>query len=152
MLPLPVSLPVDRSHKPQSNPPEAPLFGTPSPAADPCTSPTPYSVVWSQTQWSPVPGTTVDTAPLSRPQPLPALVVFGWEGIHFLLPPFLKQISVIHYLQSLCPVPVPEGPLATLADAPAPWVAVLGLLALATVLVAISAWRIRGMEIAYDES
>jgi ABC-type transport system involved in multi-copper enzyme maturation permease subunit len=83
---------------------------------------------------------------------LPALVVFGWEGIHFLLPPLLKEISVIHYLQSLCPVPVSEGPLATLTDAPAPWVAVLGLLALAAVLVAVSAWKIRGMEIAYDES
>ena len=62
---------------------------------------------------------------------IPALVVFGWEGIHFLLPPLLKQMSVIHYLQSLCPVPVSEGPLAILSDAPAPWVSVLGLSALA---------------------
>jgi ABC-type transport system involved in multi-copper enzyme maturation permease subunit len=83
---------------------------------------------------------------------LPALVVFGWEGIHFLLPPLLKEMSVIHYLQSLCPVPVSEGPLATLADAPAPWVSVAGLLALALVLVGISAWKIRRMEISYDES
>jgi ABC-type transport system involved in multi-copper enzyme maturation permease subunit len=83
---------------------------------------------------------------------IPALVVFGWEGIHFLLPPLLKQVSVVHYLQSLCPVPVSEGPLATMADAPAPWVSVIGLLALATVLVAVSAWKIRRMEISYDES
>ena len=58
---------------------------------------------------------------------MPALAVFGWEGIHFLLPPLLKQVSVIHYLQSLCPVPVSEGPLAILSDAPAPWVSVVGL-------------------------
>lgn len=83
---------------------------------------------------------------------LPALAVFGWETIHFLLPPLLKKASVIHYLQSLCPVPVPEGPLALLADAPSPWIAIPGLLALAAVLVAISAWKIRGMEISYDES
>jgi ABC-type transport system involved in multi-copper enzyme maturation permease subunit len=83
---------------------------------------------------------------------LPALVVFGWEGIHFLLPPLLKEMSVIHYLQSLCPVPVSEGPLATLSDAPAPWVSVIGLLALALVLIAVSAWKIRRMEITYDES
>jgi ABC-type transport system involved in multi-copper enzyme maturation permease subunit len=83
---------------------------------------------------------------------LPALAVFGWEGIHFLLPPLLKQVSVIHYLQSLCPVPVPEGPLAMLADAPAPWVSIVGLSALALVLVAISAWKIRRMEITYDEA
>ena len=43
--------------------------------------------------------------------------------IHFLLPPLLKKVSVIHYLQSLCPVPFDEGPLAILADAPSPWVA-----------------------------
>ena len=83
---------------------------------------------------------------------LPALAVFGWETIHFLLPPLLKKASVIHYLQSLCPVPVSEGPLAMLADAPSPWIAIPGLLVLAAVLVAVSAWRIRGMEITYDES
>jgi len=83
---------------------------------------------------------------------IPALVVFGWEGIHFLLPPLLKEMSVVHYLQSLSPVPVPEGPLATLADAPAPWVSILGLLVLAVVLVAVSGWKIRRMEISYDES
>jgi ABC-type transport system involved in multi-copper enzyme maturation permease subunit len=83
---------------------------------------------------------------------LPALAVFGWETIHFLLPPLLKKASVIHYLQSLCPVPVSEGPLAMLADAPSPWVAIPGLLVLAAVLVAVSAWKIRGMEISYDES
>jgi len=83
---------------------------------------------------------------------LPALAVFGWETIHFLLPPLLKKASVIHYLQSLCPVPVSEGPLALLADAPSPWVAVPGLLVLAVLLVAISAWKIRGMEISYEES
>jgi ABC-type transport system involved in multi-copper enzyme maturation permease subunit len=83
---------------------------------------------------------------------LPALAVFGWEGIHFLLPPLLKKASVIHYLQSLCPVPVPEGPLAMLADAPSPWVAVVGLLVLAVMLVAVSALKIRRMEISYEES
>lgn len=83
---------------------------------------------------------------------MPALVVFGWEGIHFLLPPLLKQVSVVHYLQSLCPVAVNEGPLAILSDAPAPWVSVAGLLALAVVAVTISAWKIRRMEISYDEA
>lgn len=83
---------------------------------------------------------------------LPALAMFGWEGIHFLLPPLLKELSVVHYLQSLCPVPIPEGPLATLAEAPAPWAAVLGLLVFACALVAISAWKIRRMEIMYDEA
>jgi len=81
---------------------------------------------------------------------IPALVLFGWEWLHFLLPPFLKQLSIIHYLQSLCPVPVSEGPLAILSDALSPWVAIPGLLLLAAVLVGISMWRVR-MEISYEE-
>ncbi|MFY9822299.1 MAG: ABC transporter permease [Thermoanaerobaculia bacterium] len=83
---------------------------------------------------------------------VPALGMLGWEWLHFLLPPLLKQFSVIHYLQSLCPVPISEGPLAVLSDAPSPWLSVFGLLLLAVVLVAVSGWRIRAMEISYDES
>lgn len=86
-----------------------------------------------------------------RSPAIPALVVFGWEGIHFLLPPMLKKVSVIHYLQSLLPVPLPEGPLAILADAPSPWIAIPGLIVLAAVLVTVSALRIRRMEISYEE-
>lgn len=82
---------------------------------------------------------------------LPAVTVFGWENLHFLLPPALKKISVIHYLQGLCPVPISQGPLAILADAPSPWVAVPGLIGLTLVLLFLSAWKIRRMEILYTE-
>ncbi len=41
---------------------------------------------------------------------IPSLVLYGWEWINFLLPPLLKKISVIHYLNSLVPVPLSEGP------------------------------------------
>jgi hypothetical protein len=82
---------------------------------------------------------------------LPALAVFGWESIHFLLPPLLKKASVIHYLQSLCPVPVSEGPFAMLADAPNPWFAVPGLLIFAALMIFVSALKIRRMEIRYEE-
>src|SRR5215831_12081918 len=34
---------------------------------------------------------------------IPALIVYGWEWINFLLPPTLKRISIIHYLHSLVP-------------------------------------------------
>ena len=88
---------------------------------------------------------------LFRSPAIPALAVMGWEAIHFLLPPLLKKISVIHYLQSLCPVPMSEGPFAILADAPSPWLSIPGLLLLSAVFVAISAWRIRGMEVMYEE-
>jgi ABC-type transport system involved in multi-copper enzyme maturation permease subunit len=82
---------------------------------------------------------------------IPALAVFGWERILFLLPPLLKKVSVAHYLQSLCPVPFDEGPLAILADAPSPWISIPGLFLLSAVLLAISAKRIKKMEISYEE-
>lgn len=82
---------------------------------------------------------------------IPALAVFGWERILFLLPPLLKQVSVAHYLQSLCPVPFDQGPLAILADAPSPWISIPGLFLMAAVLLAVSAVRIKKMEISYEE-
>lgn len=82
---------------------------------------------------------------------IPALAVFGWERILFLLPPLLKQVSVAHYLQSLCPVPFDQGPLAILADAPSPWISIPGLFLVSSVLLAVSALRIRKMEISYEE-
>lgn len=86
-----------------------------------------------------------------RSPAIPALVVFGWEGIHFLLPPLLKKFSVIHYLQSLTPVPIPEGPLAILSDAPSPWIAVPGVLLMAAVLLVLAALKVRTMEVKYEE-
>jgi len=86
-----------------------------------------------------------------RSPALPALAVFGWEGIHFLLPPLLKGVSVVHYLQPLCPVPISEGPLAILSDAPSPWLAIPGLLLFSTALLALSAWKVRKMEVKYEE-
>jgi ABC-type transport system involved in multi-copper enzyme maturation permease subunit len=82
---------------------------------------------------------------------IPALAVFAWESMIFLLPPFLKQISVIHYLQSLCPVAIAQGPFAVLADAPPKWLAILGPPALAAVLVALSAFKVRRMEVHYED-
>jgi len=84
-----------------------------------------------------------------RSPAIPALALFGWEAIHFLLPPVLKQLSVIHYLQALCPVPVSEGPFALLSDAPSRWVSISGLLVLSAVLLSVSILRIRRMEVAY---
>ncbi len=84
-----------------------------------------------------------------RSPAIPALALFGWEFIHFLLPPVLKQLSVIHYLQALCPVPISEGPFALLSDAPGRWTSIAGLLLLSAVLLVVSALRIRRMEVAY---
>ncbi len=81
---------------------------------------------------------------------IPAALILGWEWINFLLPPALKKISVIHYLQSLCPVPVPHGPFALPAEPTPAALALAGLLALAAVLVFFAARRARRLEILYS--
>lgn len=82
---------------------------------------------------------------------LPALAVYGWEWLHFLMPPMLKKLSVIHYLGALIPVPVNEGPFALVGELPPVWVALTGLLAFAAVLLALSVRRVRRMEVLYGE-
>lgn len=80
---------------------------------------------------------------------IPALMLYGWESINFLLPPLLKKISVIHYLNSLMPVPLSVGPLGVVADPTPAYISVPGLL-IVTALVLIGAGsRIRRMEIRY---
>jgi len=81
---------------------------------------------------------------------VPALVILGWESINALLPPVLKAISVIHYLESLCPVSIPpDSGIAILADPASPWVAIPGILVLAAILVAWAARKAGSMEILY---
>ena len=80
---------------------------------------------------------------------IPALVLYGWEWINFLLPPLLKKISVIHYLNSLVPIPVSQGPFAVVAEPTPSWIAIPSLI-IVTALVLIGAgYRIRHMEIKY---
>jgi ABC-type transport system involved in multi-copper enzyme maturation permease subunit len=82
---------------------------------------------------------------------LPAGLVLGWEIIHFLLPPFLKRISVIHYLKGLIPVPMSEGPFAVVSDPPPAIVSVIGLVVFALVVMVGASFRVRSMEIRYSE-
>lgn len=80
---------------------------------------------------------------------VPALVVYGWEFINFLLPPVLKKISVIHYLQSLTPLPMNEGPFAVIAEPTPAWIAIPGLIIFTLIVLALASIRIRRMEIRY---
>jgi hypothetical protein len=81
---------------------------------------------------------------------VPAVVILGWESINALLPPVLKKVSVVHYLDSLCPVSIPpDSGIAILADPASPWVAIPGILLLAAVLLYIAAWRANRLEILY---
>ena len=80
---------------------------------------------------------------------VPAAIVWGWEAINFLLPSWLKKISVIFYLKSLFPVPVSDGAFSILAEPTPAWVSVPGLLIFTAAVLAITSWWARRMEIAY---
>jgi ABC-type transport system involved in multi-copper enzyme maturation permease subunit len=80
---------------------------------------------------------------------IPALLVYGWEWINFLLPPVLKRISIIHYLHSLSPVPVPEGPFAMVAEPTPAYLSIPGLLIVTALVLALASFQIRRMEINY---
>ena len=81
---------------------------------------------------------------------VPALLILGWEGINALLPPVLKKISVIHYLESLLPVSIPQtSGIQILADPASPWVAIPGIVGLAVLLVWVAVRRVRKLEILY---
>jgi hypothetical protein len=80
---------------------------------------------------------------------IPALLVYGWEWVNFLMPPLLKKISIIHYLQSLSPIPVNEGPLATLVDPTPAWISVPSMILFTSIVLFLASLRIRKMEIRY---
>ena len=81
---------------------------------------------------------------------IPALVLYGWEAINFLLPPLLKKISVIHYLNSLTPVPAPEAsPFGVMVEPTPAWISVPGLWILTALVLIAAGARIRHMEIKY---
>jgi len=80
---------------------------------------------------------------------IPSLLLYGWEWINFLLPPLLKKISVIHYLNSLVPVPVSEGPFAVVAEPTPAWISIPGLLIVTALVLIAAGTRIRRMEVRY---
>ena len=81
---------------------------------------------------------------------LPAAAILGWEWINPFLPQALQKVSVIHHLQSICPVPVERGPWALPADPTSPPVAVLWLLLVAGLLLVWAARRARRLEVLYS--
>ena len=68
---------------------------------------------------------------------------------NFLLPPLLKKVSVIHYLNSLLPVPLNEGPFAVVAEPTPAWIAIPSMLLVTLLVLVLAGYRIRKMEIRY---
>ncbi len=88
---------------------------------------------------------------------IPAAVLLAWEAAAGILPQVLQKISILYYLQSLCPVPAPmddDAPtLIRLLAAPAAPAsrpgAMLGLLLLTAFVLWIAAVAVRRMQISY---
>jgi ABC-type transport system involved in multi-copper enzyme maturation permease subunit len=58
---------------------------------------------------------------------IPAAFVLVWESINIFLPATLQKISVVHYLQSIVPVPIPVGPFAVITTPSSVFTSVFGL-------------------------
>ncbi|PYT30344.1 MAG: hypothetical protein DMG57_08850 [Acidobacteria bacterium] len=84
---------------------------------------------------------------------IPAAIVLVWEGLNPFLPAALKKISVIFYLQSLCPLEAPLRSkwafLAINANATPPYLAVPGLLLVTLAGLYLAARKVRKLEINY---
>lgn len=88
---------------------------------------------------------------------IPAIVMLLWESINGFLPDVMQKLSVLHYLQSLCPVPVPlpndmPALLKLLLSPAAPSsvpLAVLGLLTVTALVLFAAMQAARRLEINY---
>ncbi len=89
---------------------------------------------------------------------IPTAIVLVWEGINVFLPAALKKISLIFYLQSLCPVIAPADVklpaawklLISTTDPATPVVAVSSILILSAVILITAGIRARTLEINYS--
>jgi len=89
---------------------------------------------------------------------IPTALVLVWEGANAFLPAALKKVSVIFYLQALCPVvapsdfPMPVGLKILIATAePVPPVeAIIGILVFTLLVLTVAGIRARKLEINYS--
>jgi hypothetical protein len=97
------------------------------------------------------------TGLLFRNPIIPAAVVLVWESANLFVPASLKHVSLIFYLQSLCPVVPPNDPnmpvalalLTTSSEPATPWASVSGVLVFTLLVLAFAALRSRKLEINY---
>ena len=81
---------------------------------------------------------------------VPALGIALWESFNFVLPSVLQKISVIHYLNTLCPVPIPRSPFAVSTDPTSPLISIPGLLVFVSIVLAFVSHKMRRLEVTYS--
>jgi ABC-type transport system involved in multi-copper enzyme maturation permease subunit len=88
---------------------------------------------------------------------IPAAVLLGWESINGFLPAILQKLSILYYLQSMCPIPAPKDEtlpallqlfLAPATPASRTW-SIVGLLVLTALVLWIARFAVRRMQISY---
>jgi ABC-type Na+ efflux pump permease subunit len=89
---------------------------------------------------------------------IPAAAVEVWESLNIFLPAALKKVSIIFYLQSLCPIVASPDPnmnrflklLVSAAEPVSAPVAIIGLIGVTLVVLALAGRLARGLEINYS--
>jgi hypothetical protein len=89
---------------------------------------------------------------------IPAITILSWESINGILPAALQKLSVLYYVQSLCPVPAPMDAKAPLlirllsapAEPPSAALAVFGLLGVTAVVLLAASRAVRRLEVSYS--
>jgi len=89
---------------------------------------------------------------------VPAATLLLWEAINGFLPATLQKVSVLYYLQSLCPIPAPMDNgapafirlLLSPAEPASHFWSVAGLLALTALVLVVAARASRRIEISYS--
>jgi ABC-type transport system involved in multi-copper enzyme maturation permease subunit len=88
---------------------------------------------------------------------IPAAIVLVWESANVFVPAALKKLSLIYYLQSLCPVvaepqndmSMPLRLLLSASEPPGTGAAICGIGVVTLSLLIYAAWRARKLEINY---
>jgi hypothetical protein len=88
---------------------------------------------------------------------IPAGVILFWESANLFLPAVPKHLSMIFYLESLCPVHPPNDPnmslvlqlLISTAQPTSTPVAVIGVICFTALVLGLAAYRVRRLEINY---
>jgi ABC-type transport system involved in multi-copper enzyme maturation permease subunit len=80
---------------------------------------------------------------------IPAAFVLLWESANVFLPAALQKISVVHYLQSIVPVPIPFGPFAVITAPSSLFVSVTGLVLFTIAVLFVNSFFMRRAQINY---
>jgi len=81
---------------------------------------------------------------------IPAAFVLLWESANVFLPAALQKVSVVHYLQSIVPVPIPLGPFAVITAPSSVFASVSGLTVFTLAVLIVNGLMMRRAEIDYS--